>query len=278
MHRFPTPAPPRLYVEFRAGSIVVETADVTETTVDLRDRHGDDSSNAVAATVIEQRGRDIVVLVPDRLRSALRTPQLDLHVVAPPSTELDLQSGSATITARGTFGTTSITSGSGAVAVETVAGSARVRTGSGSVRIEAVSGDLQLRSGSGGMELGSVDGSVDAQTGSGDLRLRHGGAALRVKSGSGDVSVGDAPDDLRATTASGDVRIETASRGEVHVRAASGDLRVGVPSGTSAWVDVHTISGRLSSELQSASAPEGDDERVRLRLETASGDIELVRV
>jgi DUF4097 and DUF4098 domain-containing protein YvlB len=278
MHRFPTPTPPRLYVEFRAGSIVVETADVTETTVDLRDRHGDDSSTAVAATVIEQRGRDIVVLVPDRLRSALRTPQLDLHVVAPPSTELDLQSGSATITARGTFGTTSITSGSGAVAVETVAGSARVRTGSGSVRIEAVNGDLQLRSGSGGMELGSVDGSVDAQTGSGDLHLRHGGAALRVKSGSGDVSVGDAPEDLRATTASGDVRIETASRGEVHVRAASGDLRVGVPSGTSAWVDVHTISGRLSSELQSASAPEGDDERVRLRLETASGDIELVRV
>jgi DUF4097 and DUF4098 domain-containing protein YvlB len=278
MHRFATPTPPRLLVEFRAGSILVETADVAETTVDLRDRNGGDSSGAVAATVIEQRGRDIVVLVPDRLRRLFNTPQLDLHVVAPLATELDLRSGSATITARGTFGTTSITSGSGVVAIETIEDSARVRTGSGYVRIDTVTGDLQLRSGSGGMEIGSVEGSIDAQTGSGDLRLGHGGAALRVKSGSGDVSVGDAPEDVRATTGSGDVRIETAARGDVHVRAASGDLHVGVPSGTAAWVDVRTISGRLSSELESAVGPQGDDERVRLRLETASGDIELVRV
>ena len=78
MHRFPTPTPPRLVVEFRAGSVLIETADVDETTVDLRDRNGDDSSEAVAATVIEQRGRDIVVRVPDRLRVLSRTPQLDL--------------------------------------------------------------------------------------------------------------------------------------------------------------------------------------------------------
>jgi len=278
MHRFPTPTPPRLVVEFRAGSVLIETADVDETTVDLRDRNGDDSSEAVAATVIEQRGRDIVVRVPDRLRVLSRTPQLDLRVVAPHSTALDVQSGSATITARGMFGTTAVSTGSGDITLETIDDSARVRTGSGRVGIGTVSGDLEVRSGSGGVEIDSVGGSVNAQSGAGDLRLRRGGAALHVKTGSGDVFVGDAPVDLRAVTGSGDVRIEAAARGDVNVRVASGDLHVGVPSGTSAWLDVHTLSGRLSSELQSAAAPEGDEDRVRLRLQTASGDIELVRV
>jgi DUF4097 and DUF4098 domain-containing protein YvlB len=278
MHRFPTPTPPRLVVEFRAGSILVEAADVTETTVDLRGRNGNDASEAVAATVIEQHGGDIVVRVPERLRLLSRTPPLDLRVVAPHSTALELQSGSATITARGTFGTTAISSGSGDVTIETIDDSARVRTGSGRIGIGSVSGDLDVRSGSGGVEIDSVEGSVNAQSGSGDLRLRRGGVALHIKTGSGDVSLGDAPLGVRATTGSGDVRIETATRGDVHVRAGSGDLHVGVPSGTSAWLDVHTISGRLSSELHSVAAPEGDEEQVRLRLQTASGDIELVRV
>ena len=39
MHRFDTPTPPRLTIEFRAGTVAIDTADVAETTVDLQPRH-----------------------------------------------------------------------------------------------------------------------------------------------------------------------------------------------------------------------------------------------
>jgi DUF4097 and DUF4098 domain-containing protein YvlB len=99
-----------------------------------------------------------------------------------------------------------------------------------------------------------------------------------VKTGSGDVAVGRGGDELRATTGSGDVRIDSVERGDVNVRVASGDIRAGVRAGTAAWLDVGTVSGRVSSELESASSPGATDRQVRLRLQSVSGDIELLRV
>ena len=139
----------------------METADVTETTVDLRDRHGDDASEAVAATVIEQRGEDIVVrragaASPCSWRPPSSTCASSRHV-RPRST---LQSGSATITARGTFGTTPITLGQRRRhrrdRRRLCPGAHRAAEGCG---IDAVEGDLDVRSGSGGVEIGSVEGS-----------------------------------------------------------------------------------------------------------------------
>ncbi len=279
MHRFPTPTPPRLTIRFRAGIVEIDTEDVSETIVELHDLHGDTSNGAIAATVIEQRGNDIVVVVPKRFGELfMGSTDLALRVTAPSRTALDIESGSAQITARGEYGTTVVTTGSGAVTIGTVASSARVRSGSGDLRIDSVEGDLDVRSGSGAIDVGSVGGSLSVQSGSGDVRLGTGGTSMRVKTGSGDVSVDSAPDQLHATTGSGDVRVGAVRRGEISVRVASGDIHAGVRSGTAAWLDVRTITGRVSSQLESAAAPGADDEQARLKLESVSGDIELVRV
>ena len=83
MHRFDTPTPPRLTIEFRAGTIAIDTADVAETTVDLQPRHDSKATrDAMAATMIEQRGDEIVVLVPSPSRRAARPlggPRPDRH-------------------------------------------------------------------------------------------------------------------------------------------------------------------------------------------------------
>ena len=65
---------------------------------------------------------------------------------------------------------------------------------------------------------------------------------------------------------------------EVKAKAASGDIHAGVRQGTAAWLDVHTVSGRVASSLDAASAPADDDRTVRLHLSTVSGDIALARV
>jgi DUF4097 and DUF4098 domain-containing protein YvlB len=280
IHRFPTPTPPRLTIEFRSGSIAIRTDDVDETTVELRGRRDNEATNhLIAETTIEQRGDEIVVLVPKRSGGLFgRSTDLSLTVTAPHSTALAIQSGSADITAEGDYGTSRVDTGSGDVNVGHIAGSARLRSGSGDVRVEMIDGDVDVSTGSGDVQLGTVRGSVAAQTGSGDVRLGAGGTALEVKSGSGDVSVGDAPDRVSAKTGSGDVTIDSVRRGEVKARTASGDIRAGVHAGTAAWLDVRTISGRVSSDLQASDEPSGGDDRVRLQLESVSGDIELMKV
>lgn len=276
-HRFSTPTPPRLTIEFRAGTIVIDTAEVTETTVDLHDRRGDDDSDAVRDTIIEQRGDEIVVLVPKDDGFFSRTVDLDLRITAPTRAALHISSGSADITANGEYGTTAITSGSGDVTVGSIADSARLRAGSGNLRLDAVAGDLEVGTGSGDVTVGSVGGRVNARSGSGDLRVGAGGRALRVKTGSGDVAVDIAPDELQATTGSGDVHIGAVERGDVKVRVASGDIYAGVRTGTAAWLDVRTVSGRVSNDLEHTDAPSDEDRRVRLQLESVSGSIRVAR-
>jgi DUF4097 and DUF4098 domain-containing protein YvlB len=280
IHRFPTPTPPRLTIEFRSGSVVIRTDEVDETTVELRGRRDDEATRQlIAETTIEQRGDEIVVLLPKRSGGIFgRSLELHLTVTAPRSTALAIETGSADVTAHGDFGVSSITAGSGDVTVGHIAESARLRSGSGDIRVEKIDGDVDVTTGSGDVHLGAVTGSVSAQTGSGDVRLGSGGAVLDVKTGSGDIAVGDAPDQISAKTGSGDVNIDSVRRGDVRARTASGDIRAGVRTGTAAWLDVRTISGRVSSDLDASDEPGGDEDRVRLRLETVSGDIELVKV
>lgn len=259
MHRFPTPRPPQLVIELRAGTIAIDTDDVDEATIDLHDRIGD-TSDALRDTVIEQRGDAIVVVAPKHDGLWHRTVELDLRATVPAGTSLRIATGSASVTARGRYATTS------------------VRSGSGDVNVDAVDGDADVSTGSGRIAVGSVTGATDAKSGSGDVEVGTAGTSLRVKTGSGDVSVARGGDSLRATTGSGDVRIDAVERGDVNVRAASGDIRAGVRAGTAAWLDVRTVSGRVSSELDSASTPGDTDRQVRLHLQSVSGDIELLRV
>ena len=180
MHRFDTPTPPRLTIEFRAGTVDIDTADVAETTVDLQPRHDSKATReAMAATVIEQRGDEIFVLVPTRLGGLFgRSTDLALTVTAPHGTALRASSGSADIVATGRFATTTVTTGSGDVELGDVEDSARLRSGSGRLRVASIAKDAHVVTGSGDIDLGVLTGSGVVHSGSGDVRIGSGGAAL----------------------------------------------------------------------------------------------------
>jgi DUF4097 and DUF4098 domain-containing protein YvlB len=278
VHTFPTPTPPRLDLDIRAGSLAIDTADVAETTVEIRPL--DDSNatlDALVDTTVVQRGDDIVVHVPGRHGVFGRSAKLAILVSAPHGSALAIRTGSADVVARGRFGTSVVATGSGDVTLGEITDSLRVTSGSGAVRVESVAGDVTAKSGSGDLDIVDVGGDVSAQSGSGDIVVGGAGRGLVAKTGSGDIVVGAAPADVSVTTASGDIRIDVAAEGEVRARAASGDIHAGVPHGTAAWLEVRTVSGRVRSALDAAGAPAGDDRRVRLGLSTVSGDIELVR-
>lgn len=280
MFRFTTPVPPRLSVELRAGTVTVETADVTETTVELIALNDSKTTQeAIEAATVDQRGDAITVHLPARHGSFIgRGPQVAVRVAAPDESGLRVKTGSADVIARGRYTTTAIDTGSGDIDVGVVADSLRVNTGSGDVNVERVDKDVTVKTGSGDVVLGTIVGEASFTSGSGDLDLVAGGQALVAKTGSGNIRVGTAPSDLRITTASGTTRIDRVDEGEVRVKAASGDVHAGIGTGTAAWLDVHTVSGRVTSGLDAADAPTSADRKVHLQLSTVSGDIDLVRV
>ena len=117
--------------------------------------------DVVAATTIEQRGNEIVVLVPARLGGLLgRSSDLALTVTAPHGTALAISAGSADIVATGRYATTTVIDRQRRRRARTRStDSARLRSGSGRLRVESVAKDAHVVTGSGDIEVGVLSGS-----------------------------------------------------------------------------------------------------------------------
>jgi DUF4097 and DUF4098 domain-containing protein YvlB len=82
---------------------------------------------------------------------------------------------------------------------------------------------------------------------------------------------------VRASSASGDVAIGVARRGTVEINSASGDVAVGVASGVGVWLDVSTMSGSTSTDLDVGEQPPPSGADLRLTARTMSGDVQITR-
>jgi DUF4097 and DUF4098 domain-containing protein YvlB len=119
---------------------------------------------------------------------------------------------------------------------------------------------------------------VVVSTGSGDVQIGASHAETVVKTGSGDLRVGEAHHDVSLATGSGDFVIDHVHRGRLSAKGASGDVRVGIPSGLPVWTDLTTLSGSIRSSLEGAGQPAEGQDHVELRAKTVSGDIVLTQI
>ena len=266
---FETPAPIGMRLRIPSGEITVTAADSDRTTVRLEPLGGGERELEFARSVpIElrdgARGPELHVEVEDRtsLRSLLvgrRIPDLRLEVLAPSGSTLDASTASADIETRGRLAEAVVASASGDVILEHVTGDARVKTASGT------------------LEAGEVGGVVTFHTASGDVRVERIGGRGDIKGVSGDVGIGEAAGDLSVQTVSGDQEIGSVGQGQITLRSVSGDVRIGIRPGALVDLDVNTVSGSLSSELDiSDTPPAGEGTRVAVRGRTVSGDV-LIR-
>jgi DUF4097 and DUF4098 domain-containing protein YvlB len=161
------------------------------------------------------------------------------------------------------------------VTVEVPEGSScLVHTASADVRCTGELGSLDVHTASGDVSAERVNGVARVSTASGDVYV---GAAAEANldSASGDVSVGRVSGPVTASTASGDVRIAAASGTRTEAKSASGDIIVAVPPGIGVYLDLSTLSGTVSSELQPAEESGGAD--MTLSCRTLSGDVQVIR-
>jgi len=128
------------------------------------------------------------------------------------------------------------------------------------------------------VRLDAADGNSTVETASGDVGIGRVAGDLNVRAASGDVRVDDVGGDLIANAASGDVSIGRLHRGTATVQTASGDVELGVTEGVAIWLDLHSLSGEVTTEQQTDSGPADTDDRLELRVNTVSGDITVHRV
>lgn len=278
MQSFTTPGPTTLDVRFAGGHLQLEATDRHTTEVDVAPRNPSNSADVehAAATVVEQRGNEIVVIAPDTKRWFGRTPKLDVRISAPTRSDATADVESADIRLSGSLGAIDVTSASGNLRFDGVA-SLTVKTASGDVVGDRVEADGLAKSASGDFHLGEVGGSCDLTTASGDINVAAIGGDVQCRTASGDVSLRLVGGSTTAKSASGDVRLGSVRRGTVEIDSASGDVWIGVADGTAAWLDVHSLSGDVRSDLEAAEAPEAEARMVTIRARTLSGDVAIRR-
>jgi hypothetical protein len=278
MHTFQTPTPVRLRVEIPNGRIKV-VAEAAETTrVELIAIHGDATARAwIADAEVAQNGDEILVRVRKSGLTFLGLGgAIEARVHAPLQSAATLSTGAGRIETSGRLGEVSASSGSGTIRLDDNA-AAHARTGSGDIAIASSAGSVDAKTGSGRITVGKVGANAKISTGSGRAELAEAAGEATLNTGSGSIEIDRAGDALEAFAAAGNIQIRRADHGRVRAKTISGQISVGVAKGSAALLDVSTLSGRVNSELETATAPGNDEKRVELTLSTMSGNVYLAR-
>lgn len=262
MPEFPCPGPITAAVRVAAGAVDITAEERDTAAVDVQpydDRPG--SREAAERTTVELRGDTLTVAAPEDGWLSRRDAALSVTIRVPLDSRLRLKYASAHATCRGRFA------------------SLDADGASGGLRVEHVTGDAKVKIASGDVVAGRVDGAFEVGGASGDVTVDQVGGLVDTRLASGNVNIGSAGAGVRARTASGNVGIGSAQRGDVTVSTASGDVAVGVRSGTGVWLDLSTVSGSTVNELD-MTAGGGEPARHDLSVEvrTASGNIVIRRV
>ena len=235
---FPTSDPIDLQVRIPAGSITVTAVPTQVATVTLHPAHaGGKNEKFLDATRVEFDQGTLSVIAPERSGQGHST-SIDATVELPEGSSCLADTASADVRCTGELSAADIRTASGEVSAERVSGLARVGTASGDVHLGAAS-------------------EINAETASGDLSIER---------ADGDVAV---------RTASGDVQIASASGKRVDIKATSGDISVAVTAGIGVYLDLSTLSGTVSSELEPSGESGSAD--MTLQCRTISGDVQITR-
>jgi len=239
--------------DFGSGSITVEEGtrpDVVEASVEAADE------NFLRSVQLRHERDQLRIDFP---QGAWRTPDATIALTVPAGLSYAIRAGAANVQLRAEIGPAKISNGSGDILVR-AATDLECSTGSGYVVAERLQGRFgKISSGTGDIQVYEAFCPLTARSGSGDISvdaLHH--ATLQANSGSGDISV-------------------PSTTGSLDLRTASGSLTVGVADQLPAWLDLSSVSGEISIELESTGEPSPGEPYVSIRARTASGDITVHR-
>ena len=255
---FPGYDPIEMYISLPAGSIAISAEPTDKTAVRLEpSRPGRNGDDLISQIRVEFSDGRLEITGPRHFGLLRGDSGVDLTVTAPTRSSVTVRSGSSDVSCLGELASLDAKSGSGDLTAVLVSGPVQLDTASGDVWLEEATGDARLHSASG------------------DIRLLRAGADVIANSASGDLTIGTAAGSVTARTASGDLRVDRLATGQADLSSVSGDIVAGVARGTGVYLDLSTVSGRVSSDLEE-SADDGPAALV-LKCRSVSGDVQVVR-
>jgi DUF4097 and DUF4098 domain-containing protein YvlB len=261
MPTFDTPGPISARIEVVSGAVHVRADDRHDTVVTVRPRNGHSSADVAAAeqTRVTFGAGELLVRSTSRPRLLFfgSGPEIEVDVVLPTGSALDVRTTAGEITCTGRLGAVDLESKHGDLRLDQ-AGSLRARTSSGNVSASAIGGETEVTTAYGNVRVGEVAGPA------------------RLGTGYGDVTVDRTLGSLTGSTKYGQVRVGEAVRGSLVLETSYGEVEAGVREGTAAWLDVSSGAGRIRNTLTQTEGPEGAGETVEIHARTSYGDI-LIR-
>lgn len=240
---FPATEPIDLLVEVTAGSVRIAAEQTQTVTVDI-----DDDDELAAEVRVDFADGRLEIVEPSRHNWMRSTSGLDVSVTLPAGSRCWVTTASAQVKVGGEIGSLAAKTISGDVVAGAITTNADVSTTSGRISIDAVAGEASAKSASGAVKLGGVGSNVDVNT------------------VSGKVEIGRAAADANVRTASGRVKIGSLSHGRAEISTVSGDIKVHVAKDIGVYLDMSSLSGRVTSELE----PSGSADQVDLHLRCRS--------
>jgi DUF4097 and DUF4098 domain-containing protein YvlB len=271
---FPVEGPVALVVRAPAGVVEIEAAEVSEAVVELEAMR-DSAEGPVHDAIVELRpGSDRAELLVD-IQHGFRVggrrgprlsivfgqgPSIRAGIRVPAGSSVEVVSEAADVNATGRFDR------------------AEVKTAAGDVRLDEVEGDVRVKCVSGDVTLGTIGGEANVNSVSGDATIGRVAGSAVLHSVSGDIELHEAESSIQAKTISGDVKIGSATQGQVALQSVSGDLTLGLRTGSKLWVNARSTSGKTTSELEVRDEPPANGgPLVELQAKSVSGDIRIHR-
>jgi hypothetical protein len=254
---FPGSEPIDVSIDLAAGSVALTAGATDATTVSLTpSRFGRNADKLVSEVRVSFDNGRLEVVGPKRTGLWRGYSGFDLTVSLPQGSRCAVRTASADVTSSGELAELD------------------AHTASGDVTATAVTRNLQAVTASGDVRAEETGAMADVRTVSGDVRIARGGD-IHARTASGDVNIGTDAGSATVTTASGDVRIGTMASGRADVNTASGDVVVGVARDVGVYLDLASLSGSVTSQLEDAEPSE--DVTLEVRCRSLSGDIRITR-
>ncbi|MFI1887029.1 DUF4097 family beta strand repeat-containing protein [Streptomyces jumonjinensis] len=282
MATFDTPEPVSVRIELASGDISIVASERLDTVVTVRPTDGScaaDVKAAAQARIDCSRGRlTVKVPAPPRHRGGMAPGigSVDLRIEVPEGSQVRVGAPWATIRGEGRLGECRIDTAHGDIRLDHT-GPLRLAAARGEISVGRVEGQAKVGNGSGSVRIDEIDGAAVIGNDHGEIRIGEITGRLRMIGMDGDFRVDRPHGSVEVKTAHGSVWIGDVVRGSVAITAASAEIEVGIREGTSARLDVSTVSGSVRNSLKTVDGPAASDEIAEVRARTFSGDIVIRR-
>jgi hypothetical protein len=280
MASFETPEPITATIEIVAGDVRLTAGDRGDTVVDVSpsDASNDQDRKAAEQTRVEHASGRLLVKQP-KLRHWLpgnTGGSISVTIELPAGSSVHATGGLADFDCDGPLGECRIKTGLGRIEVDR-AQTLTIKSATGDISVEHAAGHADIRAGSGEVRVRELATTAVIKNSNGDTWIGDAGGDVRVNAANGNIAVGVAHATVAAKSANGDVRLGEVARGSVVLETHLGDLEVGIPEGTAAWLDLRSTAGRVHNALDAADDPGPAADTVEVRARTTVGDVVVRR-